>query len=606
MKKLKRWYTQTFLQRPNVRTTNPRDLDAQRANWCTPENFEENYQIWADAHVAAGIAYVNPTFDAACSDMDDPKSQQILFHADKLYRSASFDETRLEGDTGAGRKAKTERLVTVGDDDGEALSARGAASMTGIGGCFLDCQPLCPVYLPKGQSVDYAAIADHLPVMKIDGESVTGQLLPTAGGGMTDAIIKDVMEKSIVWRWRKKEGDDWNKNTHIITTDGVGTHISVAFLRWCLENKVVLLLRCPYGSSKQQPEDILLFLRLKNNSKNGFYKMKKQELGRQYLESCGNITALDIPAIAACVKESWQDTFAPQHLAKALRLGGYVPFNRKPYWDLLAASKRATAAVTELSKITDIFKKTKELNYGGMLQKLLRPSQAGASRKKTGRHAALTGSDLAFLPGGASTAEGVRLAAFKHAVGAIKNMKVGAMKKALEGFAEHFGSDQMTGPYLTARLLLVVAFEAGFGIMPKSWISSKDKADVRAHLATEGIKMDITKMKIDSAKRDAAKKIVKYWEEEAERVAEAATQGVAAEDPESDVSIARAALTALFGGDPRAEDEQEDEVEASSDAEEEEEEEKEEEERRSKRRRVARQRLEDDASYNGAQLASSQ
>ena len=66
--------------------------------------------------------------------------------------------------------------------------------------------------------------------------------------------------------------------------------------------------------------------------------------------------------------------------------------------------------MTELSKITDIFNKTKELNYGGMLQKLLRPSQAGASRKKTGRHAALTGSDLAFLPGGASTTEGVRLA----------------------------------------------------------------------------------------------------------------------------------------------------------------------------------------------------
>ena len=36
-----------------------------------------------------------------------------------------------------------------------------------------------------------------------------------------------------------------------------------------------------------------------------------------------------------------------------------------------------------------------------------------------------------------------------------------------------------------------------------------------------------------------------------------------------DVSLARAALTSLFGGDPRAEDEQEDEVEASSDAEEE-------------------------------------
>ena len=66
-----------------------------------------------------------------------------------------------------------------------------------------------------------------------------------------------------------------------------------------------------------------------------------------------------------------------------------------------------------------------------------------------------------------------------------------------------------------------------------------------------------------------------------------------------DVSLARAALTSLFGGDPRAEDEQEDEVEASSDAEEEVVQE------RPKRLRVPQQRLEDDASYNGAQSGSS-
>ena len=42
------------------------------------------------------------------------------------------------------------------------------------------------------------------------------------------------------------------------------------------------------------------------------------------------------------------------------------------------------------------------------------------------------------------------------------------------------------GPYLTARLLLVVAFEAGFGIMPKSWVSSKDKADVEDDASYNG------------------------------------------------------------------------------------------------------------------------
>lgn len=200
----------------------------------------------------------------------------------------------------------------------------------------------------------------------------------------------------------------------------------------------------------------------------------------------------------------------------------------------------------KITKISNIFNKATDLNYGGMLQKLLQQSRAGATRRqKTGRHAVLTGSDLAFLPGGASTEEGVRLAAFKHSVSVIKNMKVADMKIAMEGYEQHFGKEK-TGPYLTARLLLVAAFEAGFGILPRSWVSSKDKADVRTNIAKEGALFTVDTI-LDVSKRALALKIIDYWGAEAERGREKEGGGALAEAPRDNVLTARASLHALFG-----------------------------------------------------------
>eukprot|EP01047_Picozoa_sp_COSAG01_P089281 COSAG01_NODE_21427_length_902_cov_2.565380_1_plen_162_part_00 len=161
-----------------------------------------------------------------------------------MYKSASFDETRLEGDTGGnGRKAPTEKVVKHADSSQhEALTGCGAASMTGVGGCYLDMQPLCPVFMPKGTTVQYEDYAEHLPIVTVDNKRMTAKLVPTAGGGMTDAVIKDVMEKAITWRWDLTSGE-----LFVITTDGVGTHISPAFL--ILRSIIIAIFRSIIGEA---------------------------------------------------------------------------------------------------------------------------------------------------------------------------------------------------------------------------------------------------------------------------------------------------------------------------------------------------------------------
>jgi hypothetical protein len=156
------WYQRYFLKRPGIKTMDQKTLTCLRDKWCTAENFRRSYKVWGDAHVKHGIAYENNTgperFDENCTDFEDPRSCQILFHKDKMKYSASFDETRVESDTGANRSNRSEQTVTVGEDDkGECLSSRGGIAMTGVGGSFLDlaairCATRLYLFLPTVRS----------------------------------------------------------------------------------------------------------------------------------------------------------------------------------------------------------------------------------------------------------------------------------------------------------------------------------------------------------------------------------------------------------------------------------------------------------------------
>ena len=113
--------------------------------------------------------------------------------------------------------------------------------------------------------------------------------------------------------------------------------------------------------------------------------------------------------------------------------------------------------------------------------------------------------------------------------------------------AAEFGHAQAqdTGPLLTARLLLCLSFQAGFGQLPKLWIAAKGHKKVRQALATEGSKFPMAKLTAEQ--KGPAEAIVKYWGEQVAREELEVAGDTPDEDPDSGINVAVRALDGLFG-----------------------------------------------------------
>ena len=74
--------------------------------------------------------------------------------------------------------------------------------------------------------------------------------------------------------WRRQSsgggGGADPKQAKLITTDGVNTHVTPTPLFGLSLKDIRLLLRAPFGSSKVQPEDLILFWVLKNDREFGY------------------------------------------------------------------------------------------------------------------------------------------------------------------------------------------------------------------------------------------------------------------------------------------------------------------------------------------------
>jgi len=335
-KKLRNWFYNQLLEHEKIKGTgNQRALEATRAKWMTASNLFQTYQIWLQAHIDAGIAKVNDEYDfdpKKAGAMRDAGIEPVKWVISKLKYSASFDECGLDAATGNGnnaRKSRGERIVLAGDgDDGETVSSRGGSKVTLVGGSYLDMEPTRPGVIIPTQTLSAASYDDDLPQLYIDGEKRRSHLIHRESGGMTTDLIIEYVEECIAWRWADRGDDEWA----VLTTDGVGTHISIEFMNWCYENRIYLCLRCPYASSIQQPEDVILFWRLKNGKEVGFYKAKQHMVSSLYVNS--RSTTLTVEQILQCAKPSVEATFTRENIALAWREAGYMPFLIGPYWEL--------------------------------------------------------------------------------------------------------------------------------------------------------------------------------------------------------------------------------------------------------------------------------
>lgn len=514
--KLMLWYKRHFLTRPGISTASQRTLDAQRLKWCTSENFEQAYRNWEDVHVEAGIAYLNEDYDPT-----DPQSERIKFVESELFRSASFDEVSLEADTGSGRKNKSERTVVDRsngrEDDGECASSRGFARMSGVGCSYLDNQPGVPVMIVKGETADAKLLGDGFTV-EVAGEKKKGWVVYTPGGGMTNDVINGVMEKAIMWRWQDIDSP-WEqkhkRRMRVITTDGVGIHINPTFLQFLLENDVRLVLRCPYSSSKTQPEDVTSFWYLKNNAQTGVYKAKQQRLLQKLLVDPH--ATLDESDILECTRGAWVETFCPERIATGYASCGYKPNTRRPYWDLVKKENQAERTLAKASRKPSESKSDK-LNFEaavakiatmfGVDKKVKRKAQESNEQKR----ARLTSGDIALIPGGANGANALPFAQLKASIGEIKSMNKGPCAEALMSIGVEY-SDNDVLPVLRAKLLLCAAMHYNLGRLPRVWIGGESSEKLREALGSEATKFMTQGIcdRLPEAKKAKARLVLTYW-----------------------------------------------------------------------------------------------
>ena len=334
MKKFNNWYYRRFLgDNPDLTTGNQRLQDAQRAKWGTAKNMRTHYDNYERALLEIGAAVPNPMYDEEDKDEDGvPKQPKMTFFPGKKDRVFSFDETRVDGKThgdGGGRHGKGERIVRVGpDDDGETIGHKSSAqTFSAVGGsnAAFQATPCYAVTATETVSVEWF---ERGPKTMIGGKvyGTTGNC--NTKGSVTGELAIEYVETCIKPTLQPPVSKD---NGAVIVCDGVGCHMTIAFLEYCSENGFILVLRTPFCSEKQQNEDLVSFWMLKNEKINGFYKLKQQAVIASLQQPSGG-AQLKYPVLFELFAKAWEAAFSEENNATGWRLSGLMPFTARPYW----------------------------------------------------------------------------------------------------------------------------------------------------------------------------------------------------------------------------------------------------------------------------------
>lgn len=141
-KEVKRhWYYNWLNRSPELTTGNIRPLEMSRAQWATPENIKQHYDMVADMMVKLKLAEPDPNYDPTVE-------RSVRLRITKPERIASMDETRLTNDTTEKNKSKSNRSIIGKDDAREVFVNKGGGDGTAIGGSTMDGRDLPGVSLP--------------------------------------------------------------------------------------------------------------------------------------------------------------------------------------------------------------------------------------------------------------------------------------------------------------------------------------------------------------------------------------------------------------------------------------------------------------------------
>ena len=335
------------------RTGNQKIIDAARAKWGTAANMRPHYDnlIRAVTECPTPICKLNPRFDPKDLDADGvPNEPEALYVPGEEWRFISFDEMKCDDKThgdGGDRKSKSERTIRCGPEDiGECVGSKHTSHPASVvGGTMGSGEALACYAVTAGASVDLAWFANG-PTTTINGKLLKMDGTCNAKGSVDNSTAIEVVKGMILRSYAAYELPTAER-PGVVVCDGVGSHLSPAFCDFLIANHLILVLRTPNCSQKQQPEDLVSFHRVKNaKAGKGFYAKKQVECLKQLHKTCSAAIPYDV-LFGTCLREPWENAFSYANNREAWRQAGLHDrggITARPYWLQLCAEQPVKAA----------------------------------------------------------------------------------------------------------------------------------------------------------------------------------------------------------------------------------------------------------------------
>lgn len=390
------WYYNWLGRCKRLTTANIRPLEMTRAKWATPENVKKHYEMLSDKLIELGFAVRNPGYDP-----EKPYDEELKII--KPDRIASMDETRLTNDMREKNKSKNcKSIVGKVDDSREFLANKGGGDGTGIGGSTADGIDLPGFFIFSKDIIHVGEQNDDIsedvrPVCRRMDPANPGHPLPcrfwaNTNGGVTGDLgvryIRGCVEPSMPGLSPENPG--------LLIMDGHGSHFTLELLSYCRSIGLHIILRPPHTTHILQGEDVQHFAVFKSD----YHQAKVTTLGTKVISGKYKLTAADL---LGCARKAWEKAFNMENTLRAWAKIGVSPFNRKVYWDLVAAKeKRDRIAIAANVRPED-------MTVEGMFRMVF-PDAAATNGPGPGRERdTLNSSDLWDLPGGATGDDCYRL-----------------------------------------------------------------------------------------------------------------------------------------------------------------------------------------------------
>lgn len=494
------------------------------------------------------IGYLNPNYDPEDRDADGvPKQPEMLYHAGQEHRVVSFDEMKADDKThGDGNRkvhitaahslttrstrvtpalrwtfhpvwcggffyahvvlpqntwaasrplsnsntppspqGRTERSIRYGaGDDGECVGTMHASRpMSAVGGAngAGDALPLMVVTASKTFEPNWCKYG---PTTTVKGRVLKMHGTCNEKGSVKGAEAIEFVKKCVLPVFEARGGLPTAECKGVLVCDGVGSHLCDEFIEFLLANHLVLVLRTPYCSSKQQPEDIHTFWVVKNAADVGFYKAKQAALLKHMREHGSG--ALPWETLIRVLAPAWENGLSTHANEVAWRKAGISERGRitsRPYWVALAAEqgapKRKTATAEARARAIatfglgvaanlDALRAPWEKQTGAVATTLTLTDEtvAAAAEEEAEGSGRLLPSELAQMGVPATDGAMLKYREFKGDLSHIKKMSAAELKEELAEMRKEMPAVPAYTNALAAKATLIRALEATYSSTP--------------------------------------------------------------------------------------------------------------------------------------------